>query len=55
MANKISIAPGRMFTLQNQYNNCLKLNYGLLWDDNVESALKQLGKLCSLTSITKRM
>ena len=55
MANKISIAPGRMFTLQNQYNNCLKLNYGLLWDDNVEGALKQLGKLCSLTSITKRM
>lgn len=55
MANKISIAPGRMFTLQNQYNNCLKLNYGLLWDDKVEGALKQLGKLCSLTSIIKRM
>jgi len=45
MAHKISIAPGRMFTLQNQYTNCLKLNYGLVWNDKVESALKLLGKL----------
>ncbi len=45
MANKISIAPGRMFTLQNQYNHCLKLNFGLVWNDKVESALKLLGKL----------
>ena len=45
MTNKISIAPGRMFTLQNQYNNCLKLNCGLVWSDKVEGALKLLGKL----------
>lgn len=47
MANKISIAPGRMFTLQNQYNNCLKLNCGLVWDEKVEGALKLLGKLAA--------
>lgn len=47
MANKISIAPGRMFTLQNQYNNCLKLNCGLIWNDKVEGALKLLGKLAA--------
>jgi DNA-binding transcriptional MocR family regulator len=47
MANKISIAPGRVFTLQNQYNNCLKLNFGLIWDEKVENALKLLGKLAS--------
>jgi DNA-binding transcriptional MocR family regulator len=47
MANKISIAPGRMFTLRNQYNNCLKLNFGLLWNDKVEGALKLLGKLAA--------
>lgn len=47
MANKISIAPGRMFTLQNQYNNCLKLNYGLVWNEQVEAALKLLGNLAS--------
>ncbi len=47
MAHKISIAPGRMFTLQNQYNNCLKLNCGLVWGDQVEGALKLLGKLAA--------
>ncbi|MEP7196090.1 MAG: PLP-dependent aminotransferase family protein [Saprospiraceae bacterium] len=47
MANQISIAPGRMFTLQNQYNNCLKLNCGLVWSDKVEGALKLLGKLAA--------
>jgi len=47
MANKISIAPGRMFTLQNQYNNCLKLNFGLVWNEKVEGALKLLGKLAT--------
>ncbi len=47
MANKISISPGRMFTLQNQYNNCIKLNFGLVWGEKVEGALKLLGKLAS--------
>ncbi len=47
MANKISIAPGRMFSLQNQYNNCLKLNFGLEWNEKVEGALKLLGKLAA--------
>jgi DNA-binding transcriptional MocR family regulator len=45
MENKISIAPGRIFTLQNQYNNCLKLNFGLVWNERVEEALKVLGRL----------
>lgn len=47
MEHKISIAPGRMFTLQNQYNNCLKLNCGLVWSEKVEGALKLLGKLAA--------
>ncbi len=47
IANKISIAPGRMYTLQNQYNNCLKLCYGMQWDEKVENALKLLGKLAA--------
>jgi DNA-binding transcriptional MocR family regulator len=45
---KISIAPGRMFTLQNQYNNCLRLSYGLQWNDRVEQGLKQLGEVVKL-------
>ncbi|MES2479370.1 MAG: PLP-dependent aminotransferase family protein [Bacteroidota bacterium] len=45
MEHRISITPGRTYTLQNQYNNCFKLSYGMLWDDKVESVLKLLGKL----------
>ena len=44
---KISIAPGRMFTLQNQYNNCMRLSYGLTWSPEVETAIKTIGKLLS--------
>lgn len=47
MAHRISIAPGRLFTLQNQYQHCLKLNFGLVWDDNVEQGLKTLGRLAA--------
>jgi DNA-binding transcriptional MocR family regulator len=42
---KISITPGRIYTLQNQYNNCFKLSYGRLWTPEMENALKLLGKL----------
>jgi DNA-binding transcriptional MocR family regulator len=45
LQHKISIAPGRMFTLQKQYNNCLRLSYGLEWTDKLDNALKILGKL----------
>ncbi len=45
IANKISITPGRMYTLQNQYNNCFKLSYGMLWNEKIENAIKLLGKL----------
>lgn len=45
ISRKISIAPGKLFTLQNQFNNCLRLNYGLVWNAQLENALKTLGKL----------
>ncbi|MBS0032113.1 PLP-dependent aminotransferase family protein [Chitinophaga sp. 22321] len=41
----ISIAPGRMFTLQNQFRNCMRLCYGLPWSEEIKSKLKQLGTL----------
>jgi DNA-binding transcriptional MocR family regulator len=41
----ISIAPGRMFTLQDQFKNCLRLCIGLTWTDELNQKLKQLGKL----------
>lgn len=42
---KISFAPGRIFTLQNQYCNCLRLNFGLMWNENMEGSLRSLGEL----------
>jgi DNA-binding transcriptional MocR family regulator len=43
----IGIAPGRMYSLQNQYNNCFKINSGLIWDNKIEHALKELGRLAT--------
>ncbi|MPR36239.1 aminotransferase-like domain-containing protein [Salmonirosea aquatica] len=45
LSHKISFAPGRIFTLQNQYGHCLRLNYGLLWNDELEGTLRRLGEL----------
>ena len=41
----ISIAPGRMFTLQNQFENCMRLSIGLPWSEEVRNRLKLLGRL----------
>jgi DNA-binding transcriptional MocR family regulator len=42
---RISIAPGRMFTLQDQFQNCMRLCMGFFWTDEVRNKLKQLGTL----------
>ena len=43
--HNISFAPGRMFTQHEQFNNCLRLNYAIKWDEKVEASLKKLGQL----------
>lgn len=45
LQHSISIAPGRMFTLQDQFNHCMRLSYGLQWGGETENALKKLGAL----------
>ena len=45
LQNKISFSPGSMFTLQQQYGNCMRLGYGMQWNDKTENGLKMLGKL----------
>lgn len=42
---KISFSPGRMFTLQDQFENCMRLSIGLPWSEQVRQRLKLLGKL----------
>ena len=43
--HKISIAPGTMFTLQDRYQNCMRLSFGMQWTPEVNKALKKLGSL----------
>lgn len=41
----ISFTPGNIFTLQDQYNHCLRLSYALMWSDKINKGLKRLGQL----------
>lgn len=45
LRQKISIAPGMMFSLQNQFDHCMRLSFGVPWNSRTEASLKQLGKL----------
>jgi DNA-binding transcriptional MocR family regulator len=45
LQEKISIAPGRMFSEQQQYNHYIRLNCGSLWSPQIEQALATLGRL----------
>ena len=45
MQHKISIAPGTIFSLQDRYQNCMRLSYGMQWTPEVDKALKRLGNL----------
>lgn len=45
MLQKISIAPGTMFTLHDRYQNCMRLSYGMQWTPEVDRSLKKLGNL----------
>jgi DNA-binding transcriptional MocR family regulator len=45
MRQQISFAPGRLFTLQKQFDNCMRLNYALPWTAKLENTLKILGRL----------
>lgn len=41
----ISIAPGRLFTLQDQFSNCIRLNYGMSWNSKLEKGLRDLADI----------
>ncbi len=41
----ISICPGVVFSATGKYRNCVRINCGLLWSEQVEQAVATLGKL----------
>lgn len=45
LQHQISVAPGVMFSPTGAYHNCLRLNCGLPWSIEIETAMQTLGKL----------
>ncbi|MCL1050910.1 PLP-dependent aminotransferase family protein [Shewanella abyssi] len=43
--NKLSIAPGAMFTLDNRYDNYFRITYALPWNDDMEKGISLLGQI----------
>lgn len=50
LANGISIAPGPIFTTTNRYRNCMRLNAGLKWSPQVETAVARVGQIVAQLS-----
>ncbi|WP_207515386.1 PLP-dependent aminotransferase family protein [Longitalea luteola] len=44
---RISIAPGRLYTLQNQFGNCMRLSIGLPWSEELRHKLKLIGGMAA--------
>lgn len=45
MKQRVSLSPGNLFTLQQQFYNCMRLSYGMPWGERVEAGLRTIGKL----------
>lgn len=45
LKNKISFVPGKIFSLQDRFHNCMRLGYGLPWSERLDERLKLLGQL----------
>jgi DNA-binding transcriptional MocR family regulator len=45
LKHNIGIAPGHIFSTQGQFQNYIRLTYGLPWSNRVEEGLKVLGEL----------
>jgi len=45
LEEKISIAPGPIFSAKQKYQNCIRLGCGQPWSNRLEQALIVLGRL----------
>ena len=45
LKENIIVAPGRLFTLNSGFSNCLRLNAGY-WNERVEESIRRVGRLC---------
>ena len=45
IAERITLSPGPLFSIKGRYRNCLRMNCGIPWSDDVATALNRLGQL----------
>lgn len=45
LEKKISITPGALFSAGDKYRRCIRLSYGLPWDESIATSVKQLADL----------
>jgi DNA-binding transcriptional MocR family regulator len=51
IAEKISITPGQLFSLDRRYSHCMRISFGLPYSPAIDKALKTLGKLVREASV----
>jgi DNA-binding transcriptional MocR family regulator len=42
----ISVTPGTLFSPSNRYQHCIRLSYGLPWNERLEIGIKTLAEIC---------
>jgi DNA-binding transcriptional MocR family regulator len=47
LRERISLAPGAMFTASDRYANCIRLNCGIPWSTDTEAILRRVGTLAA--------
>ncbi|HEV7823018.1 MAG TPA: PLP-dependent aminotransferase family protein [Burkholderiales bacterium] len=47
IAERISLAPGAMFSASDRYTNCIRLNCGIPWSGHTEAILRRVGTLAA--------
>ena len=45
LKHHINTAPGPLFSVKDRYRNCLRINCGLPWTEEIETAIHTLGDL----------
>ncbi len=43
--HRIATAPGALFSVKDRYRNCLRMNCGLPWSDDIDRAVRTVGEL----------
>ena len=45
LQERISIAPGHLYSPGNRYRNCIRLSFGHPWNEKFEQGIRTLGRL----------